>query len=1497
MPSTISIAGYRLAYILAATLIAVTFLASNSASAKSIAPIKFRYVASGIPTAIFESIGEGMNVLAARVCAAGNSTQGPRYTWFDCQVQSVDPLTYSDTGSYDVYWGGTVRYRIIDNEGVYGIVTGTTQVGGWVGFYCPAGYQRHKAQYCWASDSLANVEKNQGTCPSGTCCIGNPINHAVGNKTQIEIDLPGNGPGSLSFRRYYNSAGGSKAAYLGAGWRHDFDRYVLQLNVPWSLPLLNSFGSAGYVDAPLQNDASPLVGSPIQPVQAMLVVRPQGKTFSFVLQNGVWSSDADVDGRLIELKDQANNRIGWQFTDPAGDEAELYDASGRLTSIVSRSGTTWTLTYSTGSTPPSVALQPGLLIRAADNFGRELNFTYDSQNRLKSMTDPAGGLFQYSYDAWNNLTSATYPGTAVPSYLYGEPAYTSGATLPNALTGIVDENNQRFATWSYDTQGRAISSEHAGGAEKVTLIYGAGNTVVSDYKDSAGAVNASRTYFFQTVLGVQRNTSVSQSCSSGCGITASNGFDANGNIASRTDFNNNSTCFAYDLTRNLETARGEGLAACPADLANWVPAASTVQRKITTEWHPTWRLVKRTAEPKRITTYVYQGDGGVSCGATGAPCAMSVQATTDTNGGTGFGATAVGAPRTWAYTYNSFGQVLTVNGPRTDVNDITTYAYYTSNDVAGNYRIGDLASVTNALSQVTQISVYDAHGRPKTLTDPNGLVTQLDYWPRGWLKSRSVGGLVTLFDYDGVGQLTKVTLPDASLILYAYDPAHRLYQITSTTGERIVYTLDLMGNRTKEEVFDAGGNVVQRRQRVFDSLSRLQQELNAANQLLASYSYDNNGNLKTATRKVDGNVANDQLTGYDYDPLNRLKKVTDALAGVTDYGYDGLDHLTSVIDPKRLTTSYAVDGLDNATQTVSPDTGTTNQTFDSAGNLKTRTDARGVTSTYSYDALNRLTGITFSDTTPAISYSYDSILSGNAGKGRLSKLTDATGTTDYSYDLLGRLTQKKQATGTGTAQRIHTVSYSYDAQGRLASITYPSGRVVGYGYDSHGRVQSISVNGTLIVSGIQYHPFGAPKSWVWSTGLIHTRSIDLDGRMASYPFGAVSQNLSYDLADRITNFTGATTKTFGYDKLDRLINYAPSGATAESYQYDANGSRTEWKKGTSISTYVNDAASNKLASITGTGPLTYGYDATGSTTLSGTRINAYDARGRLVSTKATSTATATTFGVNAKGERLTKAGSGVTNGPLRYVYDEQGKLIAEFNSATTDNGLLNEFVYLGDIPIAINQGATNTYFIQTDHLNTPRSVLGGGNTQIWKWDSEPFGSTAANQDPDGNAVTFTLNLRFPGQYFDSQTGTHYNYFRDYNPKTGRYLQSDPIGLRGGVNTYGYVDQNPLNGVDPLGLQGAQPAIRPPTYPRTAPSRQEMVDNIGGLAKGIRDLHDDFGSIRTICRTASCAIANPPNQCTPDNPSGAPYSNIGGSIVRAPGSGGCVCTQYAVEVVR
>ena len=128
-------------------------------------------------------------------------------------------------------------------------------------------------------------------------------------------------------------------------------------------------------------------------------------------------------------------------------------------------------------------------------------------------------------------------------------------------------------------------------------------------------------------------------------------------------------------------------------------------------------------------------------------------------------------------------------------------------------------------------------------------------------------------------------------------------------------------------------------------MSCLATELNAANTVIAAYTYDNNDNVKTQTQKFDGVTTNDAITSFDDDPLNRFTKITAALAGITQYGYNGVDHLVFVNDPRTLVTSYAVDGLDNQKQLISPDTGTTNNIYDAAGNFKTRTEARAKVST------------------------------------------------------------------------------------------------------------------------------------------------------------------------------------------------------------------------------------------------------------------------------------------------------------------------------------------------------------------------------------------------------------------------------------------------------------------------------------------------------------------------------------------------------------------------
>jgi RHS repeat-associated protein len=183
---------------------------------------------------------------------------------------------------------------------------------------------------------------------------------------------------------------------------------------------------------------------------------------------------------------------------------------------------------------------------------------------------------------------------------------------------------------------------------------------------------------------------------------------------------------------------------------------------------------------------------------------------------------------------------------------------------------------------------------------------------------------------------------------------------------------------------------------------------------------------------------------------------------------------------------------------------------------------------------------------------------------------------------------------------------------------------------------------------------------------------------------------------------------------------------------------------------------------------------------------------------ATKASVTTTYALNALGQRVKKTTSGSST---YFVYDEAGHLVGEYDNS---GNLLQETVWFGDIPVATlrpNGGGVNVFYVHTDHLNTPRRISRpSDNVVVWRWDGDPFGTTVANEDPDGDSNSFAYALRFPGQYFDSETGLHYNYQRDgYDPAVGRYTQSDPIGFEGGINTYAYVHGSPVGNSDPLGL--------------------------------------------------------------------------------------------------
>jgi len=1098
------------------------------------------------------------------------------------------------------------------------------------------------------------------------CGVGNPITPLTGIKVASETDY--SHAQGLAFTRYYHSIGffephttanGTHTENrLGLSWRSTFDKRVI----------------------------------PIVPSHATLkfgMSLPSGEVQFFNASGAEVYNYRGGAGTLVPV-----SGVGYYYLGP--DATEFFGTDGRLRTVTMRSGLAYSLTYSDGTSaspnggvfvdaagnPTTFVLPADRLIRVTDSYGNSLAFAYDLTGRIVLVHTPGGGQYRYTYDLNDNLQSVESPDGRVRTYRYNEPTrmVTSGS-LPNALTSVVDENGDEFAVFKYDpATNRAVSTERAGGTLKYEVAYSAGSSSVIDPLGAVRLLGAA------SVSGITRFTGASQAGGAGYGSgVKQRTYDASGNVTSITDFNDHKTCHAYLALRNLESARVEGLdasASCSAVLAPGaaLPAGA---RKIETEWHSRWRAPLRISEPLRRTTYQYNGDGAVLCapgtatieegGASprpvNVPCTKTVEPTGDNDGSQGFAAATVGAPRTWSYTYSGTGQILTMDGPRTDAADVTSYTY----DAHGR-----LSTVVNAAGHITSISAYNAHGQPLTIVDPNGLTTTLAYDARQRLTSRTVGTETTSYEYDGVGQLTKITLPDGSFLTYSYDAAHRLTGMQDNLGNRIAYTLDAMGNRTQEQVFDPGNSLAQTRSRVFNNLNRLFQEIGAASQV-TEYAYDNQGNVTSVKDPLN------KVTANAYDALNRLRQVTDPGLGVTQYAYNGLDALTGVTDPRNLTTSYTVDGLGNHTLQQSPDTGNTANTYDAAGNLLTQTDAKGQVTSYAYDALNRVTLITFHDGSKQ-AYAYDQ---GTNGQGRLTSITETdpgdnvTSLIAYAYDAHGRVTSETRT----LAGQNYVTAYSYDGFGRMDGITYPSGRTVTYAFDALGRVSAVSTtkpggSPEVVVQNVTYYPFGGVTGFTFGNGQSYTRNVDQDGRIASYTLGGSAFQLAFDAASRISGITEvgnpSNANTYGYDALDRLTS-AVLPSSSFGYSYDAVGNRLTKTVGASTDIYAYDSASNRIASVTpASGPVRgFTFDPNGSTIADGLNTYAYDARGRMV--QAVSSLGSTDYQVNALGQRVRKTN---TTGDIVFHYDTRGRLIAETDPGGT---LKREFLYLGDIPVGVVQ--------------------------------------------------------------------------------------------------------------------------------------------------------------------------------------------------------------------
>ena len=508
-----------------------------------------------------------------------------------------------------------------------------------------------------------------------------------------------------------------------------------------------------------------------------------------------------------------------------------------------------------------------------------------------------------------------------------------------------------------------------------------------------------------------------------------------------------------------------------------------------------------------------------------------------------------------------------------------------------------------------------------------------------------------------------------------------------------------------------------------------------------------------------------------WDVHGRLQREANPLDERTTYHYGHTAHPASVLAPNGALTTFDVDGLGQIHSETSPDRGTTTYVHDAAGNLTSRIDARGARMDVAYDALNRPLERRFLRPDGSLeathTYRWDNAPN---GRGRLGTLATDTHTLEFAYTPTGALATR---TATRSGVRLSTQWEHDPGSGRLLSLTYPSGSTLTYDYDASGRVQNLYWDGAPIAGNIDYFPFGPPTALSLANGIDHLRHYDSAGRPKAYTLAGYTVQIIHDASGRIIELDpGIPTyaQRFGYDAAGRLTDYQGFIHT-ETYAYDASGNRLERSHNGVLNRYAYEANSNRLIGID---ELALSHDLAGHL-IADTRRFTHDSRGRL--SELIMGGQHTRYDYNGLGERSYKAHSGQAR---HYIYDEAGRLLGEYDG---QGRVLTEYAWLDALPVAMRRpggpSGAELYAIETDHLGTPRLITDANRRIRWHWHSAPFGDTAPNENP-GGVGALTFNLRFPGQYYDAESGLHYNYFRDYDPDAGRYIQSDPIGLAGGL---------------------------------------------------------------------------------------------------------------------
>ena len=1114
----------------------------------------------------------------------------------------------------------------------------------------------------------------------------------------------------------------------------------------------------------------------------------QGTGIESIEKDGVDYEKADADGLVFVFNTnkyiyvQENGELHWK--DSIGNWKK-YDAAGKILSKGFRETLQLKYLYDTGDPDRLNAVldanddsvvqyqydAAGHIISVKDNNGRQVVYDYQD-NRLVKVTDTLNNDTLYSYNSEGLLETKTDPEGRVTTLVYNDFGW---------VEAVIDENgartefkyaqneatNERYSMIVYPT-GKVLETWYDGEGRIVREDLNGKTTVVNFYENrkkiSTDASGNKTIYEFDEWNHLVKKTYPD-------GTTEESEYDSETKLNTwNKDRNGTETRYAYnDSGYMIRKTVAQGTASETVTEMTYDDDGNRL----------TIKILGDDVTDENLTEMEYDEYGNMT-------------ASTDPEGN-----------RT-TYTYNYMGLQLTKTDPR---NNTWEYEYDASGNVIKEidplgkeirYEYDKVGNLIRHTDKMEREFTYEFDGKDQLISSSNPLGDKTEYtldFDGKTLRKTDPEGKSLSYEYDMDGRLVKKMNSAGKTVLYEYDDANAGCSSCSGSASGnpsliqyphlgIEQTFDTMGRKIKTTLRETESGDAFEMESVYDDNDDpiVETDLNGRSTLTE---YDE------LARKTRETLADGSEIEYAYDNRNNLIRVQDGNGHATRFEYDGNDRLVKEIRPLGQETSYAYDGN---------------------GNLIEKTDAENRTTKYIFDEVSRLEEIRFYDAgsqdppVKTVSFTYNDI-------GKITGYTDGTVSGTFDYDAAYRKVSETIDYGSFAV----TYRYTYYKNGLKKNFTGPDNITYEYTYTDDNRIAGISIPGHGFVTYGEYEwskpgqvsfPGGSTLSYTYDP-MNRTRSVKGQSPGDQIIFEHLYE---YDNEKNITRLiSGSVENTFGYDDAYRLTSVTRSQSGTESFEYDSAGNRL--RQG-SIPGSWNYNGNDQL---TGYDDAVFTYDDNGNTISvsrgTDTLNYMFDHNNRLVRVEDGAGTVLASYYYDPFGKRLWKEVGGQRT---YFVYADEG-LVAEYNSA---GQLIKSYGYqpgssASTQPVFLRIG-NDYYFYQNDYMRKPVKAISKNGAVVWSAEYDAFGHALVEP---GSVVA--SNLRAPGQYYDEETGFHYNMFRYYDPTIGRYLNPDPIGMGnrpdmaryldskvcGGIytdidiNYYVYADANPINKVDPNGTLG------------------------------------------------------------------------------------------------